>query len=127
MCRLFISGSTVASPAGLLMAKDSICTFSAAATVSASFACAGKYGLVGFPSTPTLVIVGIASLRSSMRLPVNQTLPLENPVRLLFGRARLAIHPCPTGSEPKAMPTMGTVSVAFFAAATPAGLQAAIT
>ncbi len=66
----------------------------------------------------TRVILGIASLRISRRLPLNSRANTERPVMLAPGREKLATNPSATKSPPDAS-TIGIVDVAFFAASPP--------
>ena len=53
---------------------------------------------VGFESTATREIPGIASLNSCSRLPISSGERVDIPVTFLPGLARLATSPLPTGS-----------------------------
>ena len=58
---------------------------------------------------------GTRSENSSSRFGIRSAVRMVTPVRLLPGRARLAMRPAATGSSPNTE-TMGIVDVAVFAA-----------
>ena len=74
------------------------CTFSNPAATFASLSSRAWYATVGFESTATREIPGIASLSSCSRLPASSGAAPDIPVILPPGLGRLATSPLPTGS-----------------------------
>ena len=93
------------------------------ATASRSFAWSRWCEMSGFTITATVESRGTVSCSSSSHLPPKPSpYPIDIPVRLPPGRAKLATSPERTGSPiPRA--TIGIVLVAFLAARAPGVVQ----
>ena len=100
-------------PGRRMMGSTSMPMLRAASLISATYALAK--GSLSSASTPTRRTAGMSSRASSTLLPATSAPPLDCPVTLPPGLARLSTRPVATGSPAPAI-TIGMSRVACFAA-----------